>query len=184
MKRCGAKKRTNGKPCRKPAGWGTDHRGEGRCRIHGGANPCPAGGRYSTIKTRRLGPRIQEFLDDPDPLNLEPEAAAIRALVAGFLERFDEMEEALLAWNAAEQAGRGPQARPQRVPCIFDASGLLEAVSRVVEKIHKQRTSQAVTLDQVAAWFQAIAGVVAKHVHDPDTLRRIERDCGLILPSA
>ena len=34
-KYCGAKTRT-GTPCRRPAGWGTDHVGEGRCKLHGG----------------------------------------------------------------------------------------------------------------------------------------------------
>ena len=34
--RCHAKARS-GSPCRKPAGWGTDHVGHGPCRLHGGA---------------------------------------------------------------------------------------------------------------------------------------------------
>lgn len=34
---CGAKTRS-GTPCRRPAGWGTDHPGEGRCKLHGGAS--------------------------------------------------------------------------------------------------------------------------------------------------
>lgn len=33
---CGAEKR-NGKPCLREAGWGTDHRGSGNCKHHGGA---------------------------------------------------------------------------------------------------------------------------------------------------
>jgi hypothetical protein len=33
---CGASNR-NGDPCGLPAGWGTDHPGEGRCKHHGGA---------------------------------------------------------------------------------------------------------------------------------------------------
>ena len=36
--RCGAQGRT-GTPCRKSAGWGTDHAGYGHCRLHGGASP-------------------------------------------------------------------------------------------------------------------------------------------------
>ena len=35
---CGAKTRA-GTPCKRPAGWGTDHVGEGRCKLHGGATP-------------------------------------------------------------------------------------------------------------------------------------------------
>lgn len=37
--KCGAKKRTDGKPCGRPAGWGTDHAGVGHCRTHGGNAP-------------------------------------------------------------------------------------------------------------------------------------------------
>ena len=35
---CGAKTR-QGTPCELPAGWGTDHAGVGRCKLHGGATP-------------------------------------------------------------------------------------------------------------------------------------------------
>lgn len=36
---CGATKRDgSGEECRLPAGWGTDHTGEGRCKHHGGAS--------------------------------------------------------------------------------------------------------------------------------------------------
>jgi hypothetical protein len=35
---CGAKARS-GKPCGRPAGWGTSHAGTGRCKLHGGNTP-------------------------------------------------------------------------------------------------------------------------------------------------
>src|SRR5258708_6960766 len=34
---CGAKKRSNGEPCRKFAGEGTEHFGVGKCKLHGGS---------------------------------------------------------------------------------------------------------------------------------------------------
>lgn len=36
---CGAKRLKTDDACRLPAGWGTDHPGIGRCRLHGGATP-------------------------------------------------------------------------------------------------------------------------------------------------
>lgn len=40
--KCGAKTRSSGgHPCRLPAGWGTDHPGEGRCKLHGGKSTGP-----------------------------------------------------------------------------------------------------------------------------------------------
>lgn len=38
MKTCGSTTR-RGTPCQRPAGWGTNHPGEGRCKLHGGASP-------------------------------------------------------------------------------------------------------------------------------------------------
>lgn len=38
--KCGGKRRSadsNGLPCTRPAGWGTDHPGDGRCKLHGGS---------------------------------------------------------------------------------------------------------------------------------------------------
>lgn len=37
-KHCGAATRSGGK-CKRPAGWGTEHSGVGRCKLHGGATP-------------------------------------------------------------------------------------------------------------------------------------------------
>lgn len=34
---CGARGRQTGKPCARPAGWGTDHVGFGECKLHGGS---------------------------------------------------------------------------------------------------------------------------------------------------
>lgn len=36
--KCGAKTRAGGE-CGRPAGWGTDHAGAGRCKLHGGNTP-------------------------------------------------------------------------------------------------------------------------------------------------
>lgn len=38
---CGGKRRGEGagKTCTRPAGWGTDHAGAGRCKLHGGKTP-------------------------------------------------------------------------------------------------------------------------------------------------
>lgn len=39
-KKCGAKTRA-GTPCQQPAGWGTNHVGTGRCKLHGGSSTGP-----------------------------------------------------------------------------------------------------------------------------------------------
>ena len=42
-KKCEAKAKRTGEPCQLPAGWGTDHPGEGRCKYHGGSGGAPKG---------------------------------------------------------------------------------------------------------------------------------------------
>lgn len=50
MERCGAKNR-HGKPCGLVAGMGTDHRGTGRCKFHGGSSKGPGRGNGNAVKT-------------------------------------------------------------------------------------------------------------------------------------
>lgn len=85
---CGAKKRQGTGVCTQKAGWGTDHPGSGRCKLHGGAAPVKHG-RYSKVLRKRVGELAAQFEADPDPLNLEPELAQARALYADYLERME-----------------------------------------------------------------------------------------------
>ncbi len=47
--RCGAKNRT-GTPCQQKAGWGTDHVGTGRCKLHGGKSTGAPAGNQNAFK--------------------------------------------------------------------------------------------------------------------------------------
>ena len=181
MSLCGAKNRL-GRPCQQPAGAGTDHPGEGRCRHHGGRSKTTHG-RYSRYSSRRLADRLAHLDEDPDPLNLLPEVKMIRALASDFIDRYEEYRAALLQWNAdeaSEALAEKRKPRPQRILDISDASSLLEQVSRVVDKITKQQASDAVTIEQVSTWFHEFGKVVAKHA-DPTAVSRIEKEWGAAL---
>lgn len=105
---CGAKKRSaEGGLCTRPAGWGTDHSGVGRCKFHGGRNPVRHG-RYSVIQRPRIAALVKEFEADPTPLDTLPEIHVVRALLADGIERYDEITEATLAWHASYAAGMRP----------------------------------------------------------------------------
>lgn len=94
---CGAKTRS-GRPCKNVAGYKTDHVGEGRCHLHGGAKPIKHG-RYSSITRPRLRELLDQYENDPAPLDLLPEVKLLRALLTDFVERYDEITEATLAWH-------------------------------------------------------------------------------------
>ncbi len=99
---CHANKRKGG-TCTRPAGWGTNHVGQGRCKLHGGNNVIKHG-RYSIIRRESLRDLAGHFEADPDPLNLLPDLAQCRALYTDFLNRYDSWSEALLAWHDSYKA--------------------------------------------------------------------------------
>ncbi|HEY7598388.1 MAG TPA: hypothetical protein VH741_00555 [Candidatus Limnocylindrales bacterium] len=93
---CGARRRSDdrngdgvrGQPCRKPAGWGTDHNGIGRCKLHGGLGLGArqqaeriAIERRARVALQRLGQSI-EIEPAEALLNLVGEAAANVAYLA------------------------------------------------------------------------------------------------------
>lgn len=85
-----------GNPCKNPAGFRTHHPGEGKCYLpgHGG---CSIGrplihGRYAKGLHGRLGKKIQEHLNDPNPLDLRPELAVLRARISFVTEQLDEAD--------------------------------------------------------------------------------------------
>jgi hypothetical protein len=55
---CGAKKRHGGK-CAMPAGWGTNHYGIGKCKLHGGSTPNQVKAAASEEYRRLLGNPIE-----------------------------------------------------------------------------------------------------------------------------
>lgn len=66
---CGAKTRA-GSPCQQRAGWGTDHVGEGRCKLHGGNAGAPKGSQNA--KTHGGYARIWDGIDAaPNGLDAE-----------------------------------------------------------------------------------------------------------------
>ena len=100
---CGARRNSEageGEVCKQPAGYGTNHVGDGRCKYHGG-NTQIVHGRYSHLKHRRLAEKIARFEGLEDPLNIEPELAMLRALTEDFVERFDAYQAALLDWHGS-----------------------------------------------------------------------------------
>jgi hypothetical protein len=58
---CGARRNRVPDLCRRPAGWGTDHAGVGRCKLHGGASPngrVHAARQVAAIEAAKLGAAV------------------------------------------------------------------------------------------------------------------------------
>jgi len=94
-----------GKPCKRRAGWGTNHPGKYKCKLHGGVGQKPSG-RYATINASpRLRDLIAQHTADKDPYNLLPELSLFRALSTEYIERHSDLTAALLAWHASHTTG-------------------------------------------------------------------------------
>ena len=111
--KCGYIKK-DGTPCKLPAGSGTQHKGEGCCRRHGGNGGRPATTgerigegkykRYDVLTSPVLRALADHFEADPDPLNLLSEVALLRGLITNFANEYGEYMPALLAWHASFDA--------------------------------------------------------------------------------
>lgn len=144
---CGAKTRNNqdknGGFCQLVAGHGTDHPGEGRCRFHGGMTQRNHG-RYSTLKSPTLAKYYEEHINDTDPLNLLPELAAARAIFEDFVNDYNELKDALVAWYQNYRQGIDYN-KPSRIPDMDEARKMLETIATIVSKIEKIRSEGAIS---------------------------------------
>lgn len=184
---CGSP-RSKGKEgtCQRPAGWGTDHVGDGRCKLHGGKSKITHG-RYSKITRPRLKELIAQFEGDPDPLNLLPEVILLRALIQDYVERYDQFTEALLAWHSDWKENRQSE-KPQQVIDILSAAKFIGQIGTLIERIEKQKQEGTISLealDRVVEQFGVELVAAAQEViQDADTrsalLGAVERRWGTI----
>lgn len=171
--RCGAKNRS-GQPCGQKAGWGTDHVGKGRCKLHGGLTPVKHG-RYSTVSDKRLGRLLEEIkAQERNPLDVTEELTLMRALVKDWLERYTQLRDALLAWHANQSAdGFAP---PNRIPDVQEVRPLLETISRMVQRIEKAQSDKYIPRGQFYRIMMAMGSVVDARVLDDELKRQIRED--------
>lgn len=94
---CGATTSQKGTPCQQPAGWGTDHVGEGRCKLHGGSNTGPKDasgnknarkhGAYEQVIRDQLDEKEEDIYDQVDTeKDLDEELRILRFKLARLLD--------------------------------------------------------------------------------------------------
>lgn len=104
--KCGAKAKSTGNPCKRPAGAGTDHAGDGRCKLHGGSSP---GGKKQAAKQRAAKAVATYGL----PRNVDPATALLEEVhrTAGHVDWLGqvvgELEVRSLVWGLAERVKGG-----------------------------------------------------------------------------
>jgi len=142
--------RKDGKPCKNPAGFRTKHPGEGKCFLpgHGGGSTGRplVHGRYAKSIHGRLGKKIQEHMADPNPLDLRPELAVLRARISFLTEQIDETDS---------------------VPTADQANSMLlviGGVQKLVDTISKIQTREALTANESLYLLVTLADVLSTEI--------------------
>ena len=155
------------KYCRQTPGHKTDHKGVGRCAWHGKGGKITHG-RYA----KHVGESLKKHLvaiqeEDGDRTDLTQEVDLFRAITAKFLEEYDEMVEALLAWNDAEHTEAVHQerrARPVRIPNVIDIGSLVKDAASLADKIHTQQHRDSIPKRDFFRLQEAMSDVVTKRL--------------------
>jgi len=141
--KCGAKKKRGPGHCTNKAGYKTDDVGQGRCYLHGGATPIKHG-RYSSVQHADVRKAIEEFENDPDPMNLMPDIIAMRALFRVFIDK-----------NQTDLA---------------EARKLLAEATKIVERWERIQNADAISRAELVRLMHEMGRAVEAHV--PDTAVR------------
>lgn len=176
------------KYCKAKAGAGTDHAGVGRCRWHRGNGTVTHGlyRRYEPIHVESLRQLIERFEADPDPLNMLPELAALRALFVDWINRYQDWRDALLAWYAMMGRRRDQDqvvativnqvlndAAPRQVLDISDGYRLLSEASKVIERIEKIAAENAISRKDLNRVMAEQLRVLREEVKDDEAVKRV-----------
>lgn len=134
----------------------------------------------ANVQVRHLLERAKR--PDRHLMDLEPEIQLLRAMVIHYVESYEHLNTMLEEWHVArveayrDRGSKGAPPIPPRVLELHDARELIEAISRVVERTHKIRTTGAISLDTFQRLLESMGLVVARHVKDPEKLKAIETD--------
>lgn len=184
--RCLQWKPRSGLYCMRKAGWGTEHVGVGRCARHGGAR-----GGYRLRGSPRLRELYAWHVSSPSPTDLTHEVALLRALVSSFLEELgeggqteaSELVGVLLGCvepETRESAALWRLGQLAKLADVGKASGMVETVSRVVERVERAKAMQSVPLPALRALLVAMAEVVRSQVKDGEVVKAVELGWGRI----
>lgn len=159
---CGGKTR-QGSACQRPAGWGTSHVGEGRCKLHGGNAGRPIEhGRYSVTRRAGLQTKMAQFYNDPAAGDLRSELALLRAMLQAYLDGFD-------VYGPIEVLDLGR---------VFE---MVESIGKMVERIAKILATTALTQAELQLLQVTLIDAIAEFIPEPERQRAfISRIAGTI----
>lgn len=191
---CGAKNRKGG-TCKRPAGWGTDHVGEGKCKLHGGATPIKHG-LYSKYITRMISPKnlsiIDELSDETELNELKAEIIRLRVILIELSERQIELRKTLAAGKVTGESGEDVQELIANMSADDYYPMILKVIQRIADTVEKrnrikygQKLNISFSEDQLRRFLAKVRDVIrdelsgAKIKDYENIIRRIFRRIGI-----
>ena len=174
---CNGKIHRQERYCKKQSGWGTDHFGIGRCKLHGGCSTGPKSGklRYSECLPEPLMEMYEQFSveSDFDIKSLNDEIAMLRARIAAITTKNVDI--------------KNEEGRLIAVEGHLDQKlcGMVETVRRLIETKQKVEEGKKthVTIDIAIKTVEQVIMIIDKNVTDlalkkkiAGELRRLNRD--------
>lgn len=140
-----------GTACQRPAGWGTNHPGEGHCKLHGGASVGRGRpmihGRYSVKARAAFSEKYNRFMEDPEPGNLLSEVALLRALLQDFLDRLGKKE-------------------PSEADSVH-IMNFVGAIGKEIERFARIMNQTALTEVEVMYLIARFTDIAGRYIQDP-----------------
>lgn len=175
---CGAITKS-GTPCRRHAGWGTDHYGRGYCKFH--ENQKNEEQQLEAINRKeyivgmvepRMRSRLRALMDDPDLLNCRSELAVLKL----------KFEELLAEGMTIDDDGQRVKVdAPLEV--IAQMAGLIIKNAKIIHEMEVGKRHY-IHVSVAGAIVEAFADVGRKYVHDPASQKQFEKDVITILREA
>jgi hypothetical protein len=154
-----------GDHCGQRAGWGTEHPGKGRCKLHGGASAgAPiVSGLYSKQLNSTLAAEVERIANDPNFLNLYEELAIIKASFGDFMKALEKkMQEDGNWWittkvtNTSSEEIISPEANLMLK--------MMETMGKILERIVNAETKMQNTL--TIRGIQMILAQIKTNIND------------------
>ena len=161
-KHCNAKTKA-GTLCKRPAGWGTSHVGEGRCKLHGGRSPRGAEsphykhGRYSKYLSPSEQVDFAEFKARLGP-QLDFEEELLIGLFRGYRQIAQGFQIPVVFKGETVMVDPDPRYILQ---CMDFATKCMERLRQAREGV---TVNIRITSDQVRTLLEVVGRAIGKHV--------------------
>lgn len=163
---CGAKKKQGEGTCNRPAGWGTDHPGIGRCKLHGGSTPA-----HQDAAIKEQARRDVELFGAPKDIHPATALLELVQWTAGevdyWRQRVRELDKDDLTWGltkiktGGDDAGSTEESKPNiAYAMLIDASNRLKAYSESALKAGVDAALVRIAETQGARLFDAIEQIL------------------------